>query len=479
MMIESELNYRFASGQGVLWSQGNLYYRQSTSANALAEAQRVLAQIGEVTSLTNEEFDERLQHFFKGQAQGLATIVDDISEQVDLSELAKKIPDATDLAEIGDDAPIVELINKMLIQAIRGRASDIHLEPQTGGLAVRFRQDGILALQATLPIELAPLVVSRVKVMAKLDIGETRLPQDGRFTREMAGRPVDVRVAMIPSGAGERVVMRLLDRESGRLQLLSLGMPKALQDAIQQLILRPSGILLTTGPTNSGKTTTLYGALQEINDHNLNIMTIEDPIEYELPGISQTAVNSKSGMSFEKGLRAILRQDPDVIMVGEIRDLETARTAIHASQTGHLVLSTLHTNSAVGALVRLRDMGVEPYLLASSIIGVLAQRLVRALCSVCKQPVANHEIGFEQEQMACGCKECEYTGYQGRVGIYELLEVTPAIKQLVHDNASEQKVLQLARKRQHGLYDNGMHIVAKGITTREEVNRVCIGSESG
>ncbi len=488
MMQHVALSYRFASEQGVLWSNGHIYYRHTTPVAALLEAQRVVGQVVATHCLEPELFNAKLHEVFQGQdhAQGLANIAEGIGEQVDLSDLAQALPKAADLAELGDDAPIVDLINKMLIQAIRNQVSDIHLEPQSTGLMVRFRQDGVLTVQAALPIELAPMVVSRIKVMAKLDIAEIRLPQDGRFTRELAGRPVDVRVAMIPSGIGERVVMRLLDRESGKLQLQSLGMPEAVYDAISQLVKRPNGIILTTGPTNSGKTTTLYAALQQIKGDDLNIMTIEDPVEYDLAGISQTAVNSKSGMSFEKGLRAILRQDPDVVMVGEIRDIETARTAIHASQTGHLVLSTLHTNSAVGALIRLRDMGVEPYLLASSIIGVLAQRLVRSLCSHCKQPLdsqidanAEQAIGLVSEYHAVGCEACDYTGYQGRVGIYELLAVTPEMQQLIHDNESEQQILKLARSKQHSLHSNGMLLVAQGITTRQEVERVCVGAESG
>ncbi len=487
--------YSFANEHGVIYTGQALLYRHNTSVEALLEAQRILHKTASQSThfqhqaiachqLDDHEFNAKLHELFQGKSQALADIVEDIGEQVDLDEWVQTIPKAADLAESGNDAPVVDLINKVLAQSIRSKASDIHIEPHDKQLLVRFRHDGVLVSVAHLAIELAPLVTSRIKIMAKLDIAETRLPQDGRFTRELAGRPVDVRVSLIPSGVGERVVMRLLDRDSGSLQLPNLGMPDALLAAMQDLIQRPNGIILTTGPTNSGKTTTLYACLQQINTEDRNIMTIEDPVEYNLAGISQTAVHVKRGMTFDKGLRAILRQDPDVVMVGEIRDLETARTAIHASQTGHLVLSTLHTNSAVGAIIRLQDMGVEPYLISSSVIAVLAQRLVRALCQHCCEPeyATRHDdvstsevVGYQ----AVGCEACDHQGYQGRVGVYELLQVTPNIKHLIHDKASEQSIVEQARTRNQSLYANGMYLVAKGITTQQEIERVCKGSENG
>src|SRR5690606_18318954 len=278
-----------------------------------------------------------------------------------------------------DEAPIIRLINALLTQAVKDNASDIHIEPYENRLVVRFRIDGVLREALTTRRAVAPLVVSRIKVMSKLDIAEKRLPQDGRISLRIAGRAVDVRVSTIPSGHGERVVMRLLDKQAGRLTLEKLGMSAEDQATMDELIHRPHGILLVTGPTGSGKTTTLYAALERINDASRNILTVEDPIEYHIDGIGQTQVNTKVNMTFARGLRAILRQDPDVVMVGEIRDLETAEIAVQASLTGHLVLSTLHTNTAVGAVTRLRDMGVEPFLLSSSLIGVLAQRLVRVI----------------------------------------------------------------------------------------------------
>src|SRR5690606_36785375 len=314
----------------------------------------------------------------------------------------------------------------------------IHLETFERRLVVRFRVDGVLREVVQPKRELAPLLVSRIKVMAKLDIAEKRVPQDGRISLKVGGREIDIRVSTMPSSAGERVVLRLLDKEGGRLNLDVLGMPSTLRSQLTELLLRPHGILLVTGPTGSGKTTTLYAGLSEINDQTRNILTVEDPIEYNLEGIGQTQVNVKADMTFARGLRAMLRQDPDVVMVGEIRDRETAEIAVQASLTGHLVLSTLHTNSAVGALTRLRDMGIEQFLLASSLIGVLAQRLVRVLCPYCKEsrkagPMEQTFLGLSGASVyhAVGCVQCNQTGYRGRTGIYELLVVDESIRQMI------------------------------------------------
>jgi len=330
--------------------------------------------------------------------------------------------------------------------------------------------------------QLAPLLVSRIKVMASLDIAEKRVPQDGRISLRLAGRPVDVRVSTLPSSAGERVVLRLLDKQAGRLDLEQLGMAPATQAQTDELIHRPHGILLVTGPTGSGKTTTLYAALTRLNDRSRNIVTVEDPIEYHLDGIGQTQVNPKVDLTFARGLRAILRQDPDVVMVGEIRDLETARIAVQASLTGHLVLSTLHTNSAVGAITRLRDMGVEPFLLASSLLGVLAQRLVRLLCNHCKQPyaAAPRELALlgvppGQGQIlyrAVGCERCHQLGYAGRTGIYELITVDEHQRQLILEGAGEAQMRRHARETTPGLRHDGLRRVLAGQTTIDEVLRV-------
>lgn len=366
----------------------------------------------------------------------------------------------------------------MLTEAVKKHASDIHIEPYENRLAVRFRIDGILEEVLQSRRALAPLIVSRIKVMAKLDIAEKRLPQDGRISLRIAGRAVDVRVSTIPSGHGERVVLRLLDKQAGRLDLAGLGMSDRDQTIMDELIHKPHGILLVTGPTGSGKTTTLYAALERINDLTRNILTVEDPVEYHLDGIGQTQVNTKVDMTFARGLRAILRQDPDVVMVGEIRDLETAEIAVQASLTGHLVLSTLHTNTAVGAVTRLRDMGVEPFLLSSSIIGVLAQRLVRMLNPETRVPYTASEyecklLGVELSRPPQIYRPAEdERGYEGRTGIYELITIDERMRTMIHDGAGEHELESYARKNGPGIRQDGVSKILAGITTLEEVVRV-------
>jgi general secretion pathway protein E len=396
--------------------------------------------------------------------------------------VAQELSEPEDLLESEDDAPIIRLINALLTQAIKENASDIHIEPFEAKLVVRFRVDGVLREVLAPRRVLAPLIVSRIKVMAKLDIAEKRLPQDGRISLLVAGRAVDVRVSTIPTGQGERVVMRLLDKQAGRLDLKHLGMQPRPLEVLERIIHRPHGILLVTGPTGSGKTTTLYAAIASINDNKRNIMTVEDPIEYNLEGVSQTNVNTKVDMSFARGLRAILRQDPDVVMVGEIRDLETAEIAVQASLTGHLVLSTLHTNSAVGAVTRLRDMGVEPFLLSSSLLGVLAQRLVRVLCDHCKQPYTPNDTECERFGLdrnnpptlyrAEGCPQCNYQGFKGRTGIYEMVEVDDTMRDMVHDGAGEHALENHARQSTPSIREDGIQQVLAGKTTLDEVLRV-------
>ncbi|MFM2288510.1 MAG: hypothetical protein RL684_1653, partial [Pseudomonadota bacterium] len=402
-----------------------------------------------------------------------------LEETTDLAHLAQDLPEQADLLESNDDAPIIRLINAVLTQAVRENASDIHIEPFENRLVVRFRVDGVLREVLQSRRAVAPLVVSRIKVMSKLDIAEKRLPQDGRISLRVAGRAVDVRVSTIPSGHGERVVLRLLDKQAGRLELGALGMDAAIQGLMDELIHKPHGILLVTGPTGSGKTTTLYASLERLNDNTRNILTVEDPIEYFIDGIGQTQVNTKVDMTFARGLRAILRQDPDVVMVGEIRDLETAQIAVQASLTGHLVLSTLHTNTAAGALTRLRDMGIEPFLLSSSLIGVLAQRLVRVLDPATREP---YQAG-ERERLLLGVQEGEPSptlwragrtgsGYKGRTGIYELVVVDDAMRTMIHDGASEQDLERHARKLTPGIREDGIARALRGETTLEEVLRV-------
>jgi general secretion pathway protein E len=451
-------------------------------AAGLVELRRFLGRPLRLEPVSAEQFDARLALAYEQGSSEAMQMMEGMEEELDLARLAEQLGEPEDLLESEDDAPIIRLINALLTEAVKENASDVHIEPFEHRLVVRFRVDGVLREVLTPQRLLAPLLVSRIKVMAKLDIAEKRLPQDGRISLRVAGRAVDVRVSTLPSGHGERVVMRLLDKQAGRLDLEHLGMAKADQALMDRLIARPHGIVLVTGPTGSGKTTTLYAALTRINNSKRNIMTVEDPIEYYLDGIGQTQVNTKVDMTFARGLRAILRQDPDVVMVGEIRDLETAEIAVQASLTGHLVFSTLHTNSAVGAVTRLRDMGVEPFLLSSSLIGVLAQRLVRVLCPDCKQPYTAGETECAQLAAdparpptlyhAIGCPQCNQLGYRGRTGIYELIELDDPMRTMIHDGASEQDLEHYARRFTPGMRQDGNRRVLAGVTTLEEVVRV-------
>ncbi len=479
---DTRLPFTFARRHGVLVRAivdgvADCVYRVPASAMALAEARRYLQIPLSLTAVENEAFDELLRKTYEGGGESMQMGLD---ETTDLAHLAQELPEQADLLESNDDAPIIRLINAVLTQAIRENASDIHVEPFENRLVVRFRVDGILREVLQSKRGVAPLVVSRIKVMSKLDIAEKRLPQDGRISLRIAGRAVDVRVSTIPSGHGERVVLRLLDKQAGRLDLDALGMGGDTQRHMDELIHKPHGILLVTGPTGSGKTTTLYAALEQLNDNTQNIMTVEDPIEYYIDGIGQTQVNTKVEMTFARGLRAILRQDPDVVLVGEIRDLETAQIAVQASLTGHLVLSTLHTNTAAGALTRLRDMGIEPFLLSSSLIGVLAQRLVRVLNPDTRQAF---QAG-EYERRLLGLKPDEVSptlyrpgrdpagGYRGRTGIYELILIDDQLRTMIHDGVGEHDLERYARKFTPSIRDDGLARVLKGETTIEEVLRV-------
>ncbi len=405
-----------------------------------------------------------------------------LGADMDLASLAEQVDRTEDLLEQEDDAPIIRLINAILTEAVRENASDIHIETFETRLLIRFRIDGLLREMARPRRELATLLVSRIKVMARLDIAEKRVPQDGRISLKVGGREVDVRVSTLPSANGERVVLRLLDKQAGRLTLQHLGMNPRDRQLLEGNLNKPHGILLVTGPTGSGKTTTLYASLVTLNTGTRNILTVEDPIEYNLEGIGQTQVNTKVDMTFARGLRAILRQDPDVVMVGEIRDRETAEIAVQASLTGHLVLSTLHTNSAIGAVTRLVDMGIEPFLLSSSLLGVLAQRLVRVLCPSCKQAYQADAaecalLGVDAAQAptlyhATGCEACRQLGYRGRTGIYELVVFDETLRTLIHNAASEQDMLRHARQLGPSIRDDGMRKVLEGVTTLEEVLRV-------
>ena len=387
-----------------------------------------------------------------------AAVVSEVESAADLSRMMQALPAVEDLLEASDDAPIIRMLNALLTQAARDGASDIHIEPYERHSSVRFRVDGTLREVVQPNRALHAALISRLKIMAELDIAEKRLPQDGRISLRLGTRAVDVRVSTLPSAHGERAVLRLLDKSEARLTLEAIGMQGAVLQKVDQLIAQPHGILLVTGPTGSGKTTTLYAALQRLDATRNNIMTVEDPIEYELAGVGQTQVNAKIDLTFAKALRAILRQDPDVIMIGEIRDFETAQIAIQASLTGHLVLATLHTNDATSAITRLTDMGVEPFLLSSSLLGVLAQRLVRKTCTTCHGE---------------GCEACGHTGYAGRTGIFELLVANDAIRAQIHSQAAEADIRASAQAQGMVLMrEDGQRLVKAGITSAAELLRV-------
>ncbi|MFC3052773.1 type II secretion system ATPase GspE [Kordiimonas pumila] len=444
----------------------------------LREVRRVIGQPIRLVHKSQQEFDAHLSTVYA--ADGFDASLHDNLPVEGLDSALEGLPQTADLLANDDDAPVIRLINGLMAEAVKTRASDVHLEPFEHTLSVRLRIDGVLAEVASLPARLAPFIVSRIKVMSRLDIAEKRLPQDGRLSLTLGEKAIDVRVSTLPSRHGERVVLRLLDTAQAHLTLPDLGMPDAVYRGMKNLLAEPNGILLVTGPTGSGKTTTLYASLSLLNDQTRNIMTVEDPVEYAVPGVSQTQVNSKVGMTFASGLRAILRQDPDVVMVGEIRDMETAEMAIQASLTGHLVLSTVHTNSAAAAVTRLKDMGVEPFLMSSTVKGVLAQRLVRKLCPVCKQPHSNaaHVATLlsitDTKRLAepVGCPACNGTGYKGRIGIYELLHVDDTVRHLIQENVSEQAIEKHAFQNGGTLSQSGAQLVEEGITTVEEVMRV-------
>jgi general secretion pathway protein E len=455
--------------------------RTQPSLTTLAEIKRFANRPTRVRMVSEEEFEALLGRTYARDSSAARQMVEDMGDDLDLASLADSVPETEDLLEQEDDAPIIRLINALLAEAIRENASDIHIETFERDLVVRFRVDGVMREVVRPKRQLAPLLVSRIKVMARLDIAEKRIPQDGRISLRIGGREVDVRVSTLPSSNGERVVMRLLDKQAGRLRLENLGMDEKTLERLREIVHKPHGIFLVTGPTGSGKTTTLYSSLAELSTATINILTVEDPIEYNLPGIGQTQVNTKADMTFARGLRAILRQDPDVVMVGEIRDLETAEVAVQASLTGHLVMSTLHTNTAVGAVTRLVDMGVEPFLLSSSLVGVLAQRLVRVLCPDCKtfRGATSSELQFLRAGNArvyepAGCDQCQHTGYRGRTGIYELVSIDDTMRQLIHDRASEQEMSGYARRRSPGIREDGREKILAGITTVQEVLRVTL-----
>ena len=478
--------YAYARSAGVLASPdatGGLAVtvRTSTRAEALAELRRHYGLPLLVTVLSEADFAAALS---AGYAEGedSSGLFDGLGEEAELSSLMQDSRRIQDLLDADDDAPIIKLINLVFMQALREGTSDIHIEPFESRSLVRFRVDGVLKDIFEPPRALHAALASRIKVMADMDIAEKRLPQDGRIAIRLGGQHIDVRVSTLPTQFGESVVLRLLAKNAERLHLDRLGMNPEVLGQMDRLIGEPHGILLVTGPTGSGKTTTLYAALSRLDHTALNIMTVEDPIEYDLDGIGQTQVNARVDMSFARALRSILRQDPDVILVGEIRDLETAQIAVQASLTGHLVIATLHTNDAVSAVTRLKDMGIEPFLLGSSLIGVLAQRLVRRLCPHCKtayQPSAQEWSTLSASEpparayLAHGCEQCNQTGYRGRTGLYELMNVDESLRRLIHDDAGEHHLRQYAASHgMHLLREDGLRWVLAGETSIEEVLRV-------
>lgn len=481
------LPYGYARRFGAFLGHGEhgqlvLFYRPGLTPEVVAEVQRFSGQGFTCQGLADDQFEVAMGERYENASGDAMQVAEGLGDDIDLMALADSVPETADLLEQEDDAPVIRLINAILAEAVKLEASDIHIETFERRLAVRVRVDGVMRQILQPRRELAPLLVSRIKVMAKMDIAEKRVPQDGRIGLRLGGREVDIRVSTMPSSGGERVVMRLLDKQADRLDLASIGMSKLDLDRFRTVLARPHGIILVTGPTGSGKTTTLYGALAHVNDATCNILTVEDPVEYNIDGIGQTQVNVKTDMTFARGLRAILRQDPDVVMVGEIRDLETAEIAVQASLTGHLVLSTLHTNTAIGAITRLEDMGVEPFLLSSSLVAVMAQRLVRTLCPDCKEPHALDEtemtlVGIRAANQqtvyrAVGCDKCNMQGYRGRMGIYELVVVDDSVRRMIHDQKTEGELAAYIRQTAAGIREDGWRRVKDGLTTIEEVLRV-------
>jgi general secretion pathway protein E len=467
-MASYPLPYAFARSQQALLEDNSgaltLWVSHATSRPCISEIMRkhALAPVNThsfaIENIAKEDLIQRISVAYSQGESNAAAVVSEVQGDADLSRIMQELPAIEDLLENQDDAPIIRMLNALLTQAARDGASDIHIEPYERTSSVRFRVDGTLREVVQPNRALHAALISRLKIMAELDISEKRLPQDGRISLRIGTRAMDVRVSTLPSAHGERAVLRLLDKTAGKISLESVGMQGGMLKSFDKLITQPHGIILVTGPTGSGKTTTLYAALSKLDAGSTNIMTVEDPIEYELAGVGQTQVNAKIDLTFAKALRAILRQDPDVIMIGEIRDFETAQIAIQASLTGHLVLATLHTNDASSAVTRLTDMGVEPFLLSSSLLGVLAQRLVRRYCSVCHGK---------------GCDTCGHTGYQGRTGIFELLQVDDNMRALIHNRSAESEVRSAALAGGMQLMrEDGERLVREGITSLEEVVRV-------
>ncbi|HYI48230.1 MAG TPA: type II secretion system ATPase GspE [Allosphingosinicella sp.] len=477
--------YSFARRHGLLptaESDGRLdvAMRAGADPRALIELRRFLARPFAVREVDAPAFDRLLSELYPSGTEAAADAAGSLGFNDDLGHLAAALPSAEDLLDTSDDAPAIRLINGIIADAARQGVSDIHIEPYETGLVVRMRMDGVLRETLRMPPHVAPVVVSRVKVMARLDIAERRLPQDGRIGLTLGGKLIDVRVSTLPSRAGERVVLRILDKENAGIDVEMLGMSEQVKRLFESALAEPNGIVLVTGPTGSGKTTTLYAGLKRLNDGSRNILTVEDPVEYAVDGVGQTQINPQVGLTFAAGLRAILRQDPDVVMVGEIRDRETADIAVQAALTGHLVLSTVHTNDAIGAITRLRDMKVEPFLIASTVRAVLAQRLVRRLCAACREPVEATGslaslLGIPAGTIVHeprGCPACGGSGYKGRIGLFEAARVDDEIRRLINAGADEVAIEAHAFRNSDTLTIAARALVQGGVTSPEEAVRV-------
>lgn len=485
---DTDLSYAFARDKGLVVLAGHedgvrLGVRNGVDPFSLIEARRVLRQPLQLQAMEAQEFERALtEHYARDGVSGDEAEAA-LDHQGGLASLVDGIPETADLLDGEDDAPVIRLINGLIYEAVNRKASDIHIEPHEDNLSVRYRIDGVLQEVLTPTRRLASPLTSRIKVMARLDIAEKRIPQDGRISLSIGGRSIDVRVSTLPSRYGERVTMRLLDTRNALLGLDELGMDDDTLTRVREILAQPNGITLVTGPTGSGKTTTLYSALSVLNNGERNVMTLEDPIEYGLDGISQTQMHHKVGLTFAATLRAILRHDPDVVMVGEIRDLETAKVAFEFASTGRPVLSTVHTNSAAGAIQRLRDMGIEPYVLAATLKAVVAQRLVRRLCEHCRAPHTSTPeelamFGLSPSEVPqlwrpTGCMACNNTGYSGRLGVYELITVTSALRDLIRADGSEDALQDVAFADHDTLFRNAARYVKSGQTSVEEVLRVC------
>jgi general secretion pathway protein E len=462
------LPYAYAKAHTLLLEDNGehlvLWAPESVALPALSEVMR-LYDIDVLEREPSSTLVNRIAAAYAGGESSAATVIGEVESAVDLSRMMQELPAVEDLLEAGTDAPIIRMLNALLTQAAKDGASDIHIEPYERSSSVRFRVDGTLREVVQPNKALHAALISRLKIMAELDIAEKRLPQDGRISLRIGGRAVDVRVSTLPSAHGERAVLRLLDKAESKFTLEGLGMAGDTLTRFDKLVHQPHGIVLVTGPTGSGKT--LYASLGRVDTATTNVLTVEDPVEYELAGIGQTQVNPKIDLTFAKALRAILRQDPDVIMIGEIRDYETAQIAIQASLTGHLVLATVHTNDAPSTVSRLIDMGVEPFLLSSSLLGVLAQRLVRKLGVHCKK------VDARGRYHPVGCAECTHTGYKGRTGVYELMVADDKVRSLIHSRAAESQIFVAAEAGGlRSMREDGERLVAEGITSPEEVMRV-------